>query len=441
MVVRLRRATLLDRANDKASKVRRELEKRGDEHEQAQVKVRDEMTEYIDSHEYDWFNEDANFFAAMRRLDEIDDAALSERLVSDVDVRRIGEALAESTVVSGKPCELISGQPKSAAMGLYHFMRVRDPFAEEGTQKLEKEIADFIASLKEHAAKVKQHTVLVTLLKTVGSEGEALIEEITGDVRASIAEIDYFKKIAWLKPDATPAKVVEVVEEELLGNLRYILYEECSEKYVVGPNATRDKGRGKQQFSDFMVHPNVKDAELTASHVCALRLYTTLAFKYINSPLRNQDVYYKQNKAHPLPVTVAYVAEGIKKLRAAYAVKVAKNEATPVTALWRGMKNLTMGDDFMSTAENGKCKGGTELAPMSTTTDLAVAARYASSGDSLLFKISLDNFMQYGAELKWLSAFPGEEEVLYPPLTILPATDGQASADYMRRERPQVHGV
>ena len=35
-----------------------------------------------------------------------------------------------------------------------------------------------------------------------------------------------------------------------------------------------------------------------------------------------------------------------------------------------------------------------QLAPMSTSTDIAVAARYASSGDSLLFKISLDNFMQ-----------------------------------------------
>ena len=30
--------------------------------------------------------------------------------------------------------------------------------------------------------------------------------------------------------------------------------------------------------------------------------------------------------------------------------------------------------------------------------------------------------MQYGAELKWLSAFPGEEEVLYPPLTYLQPT-------------------
>ena len=30
--------------------------------------------------------------------------------------------------------------------------------------------------------------------------------------------------------------------------------------------------------------------------------------------------------------------------------------------------------------------------------------------------------MQYGAELQWLSAFPHEAEVLYPPLTYLQPT-------------------
>ena len=88
---------------------------------------------------------------------------------------------------------------------------------------------------------------------------------------------------------------------------------------------------------------------------------------------------------------------------------------------------MVIGDDseFMKTSDDaGKFgrKGGTELAPMSTTTDLQVAAKYARSGTSLLFKITLDNFMQYGAELKWLSAFPNEEEVLYPPLTYLQPT-------------------
>ena len=43
---------------------------------------------------------------------------------------------------------LKSGKPRSAAMGLYHFMRVKDPFAEEGTKKLEEEVEGFISKLK-----------------------------------------------------------------------------------------------------------------------------------------------------------------------------------------------------------------------------------------------------------------------------------------------------
>ena len=121
---------------------------------------------------------------------------------------------------------------------------------------------------------VKQHAVLEALLSKLGSEGSELLEGITSDVSESLLEINYFRKISWLPSDASPAMVVARVEEELLGNLKYILYDECSEMYVEGPNGIRDKGRGKVHFADFMQHPNVKDAELTPSHVAALRLYT-----------------------------------------------------------------------------------------------------------------------------------------------------------------------
>lgn len=85
--------------------------------------------------------------------------------------------------------------------------------------------------------------------------------------------------------------------------------------------------------------------------------------------------------------------------------------------LWRGMKNLKVAEEFMV-----ELRGGTEIAPMSTTSDFCVAARCGVSEDSLLFKIRVNNFLQYGAELSWLSAFPGEEEVCYPPLTYLQPT-------------------
>ena len=103
---------------------------------------------------------------------------------------------------------------------------------------------------------------------------------------------------------------------------------------------------------------------------------------------------------------------GIKKLRAVYVIK-AKHEATKTVRLWRGMRNLDIGDKFL--ANNA---GGTEVAPMSTTTDMRVAVRYGLSYGSLLFLLKVDNFLQYGAELGWLSAFPGEAEVKHSRATV-----------------------
>ena len=67
-------------------------------------------------------------------------------------------------------------------------------------------------------------------------------------------------------------------------------------------------------------------------------------------------------------------------------------------------------------------QGGSELACMSTTTDLAVALRYSASQASLLLKLRTSSFMDRGADIAFLSAFPGEREVLFPPLTYLQPT-------------------
>ena len=65
-------------------------------------------------------------------------------------------------------------------------------------------------------------------------------------------------------------------------------------------------------------------------------------------------------------------------------------------------------------------RGGTELAPMSTTADLKIAIEYGSKGlQSVLLRVRTTGFMNFGAQLKWLSAFPFEEELLYPPITFL----------------------
>lgn len=333
-------------------------------------------------------------------------------LMSDSEKRLIEEEVLPkgAPVVHGKPCELISGQPKAAAMGLYHFMCVKDPFSEDGTTKVQNEIESFVAKSREQA-------VIVTLLENATPEQRTAVERMCVFARTAEDEIAFWKEVAWLPKSATAEETVDKLEEELIGNFRYIMNEPASVVYVKGPNAYRDEGHEGMRFSDFMGHENVQKAELAACHVAALRLYTTLAFKYINAPLRSQAQFYSNNKPHPLPLTVAYVSEGIKKLRAAYAVDVARGTSQPVKCVWRGMKNLKMAEGFMA-----GLAGGTELAPMSTTTDVKVAASYSLSGDSLLFRVRVENFMQYGAELQWLSAFPSEAEILYPPLTYLEPT-------------------
>ena len=59
---------------------------------------------------------------------------------------------------------------------------------------------------------------------------------------------------------------------------------------------------------------------------------------------------------------------------------------------------------------------------MSTTTEIKTATEYSISDNSLIFYITTENGMQRGADIQFLSAFPAEAEVLYPPLTYLQPT-------------------
>ena len=79
------------------------------------------------------------------------------------------------------------------------------------------------------------------------------------------------------------------------------------------------------------------------------------------------------------------------------------------------MKNLR-------TARQFRRDGGTELATMSTSADLSVALAYSRSPSSLLLKIRTKSFMDRGADIAFLSAFPSESELVYPPLTYLRPT-------------------
>ncbi len=114
---------------------------------------------------------------------------------------------------------------------------------------------------------------------------------------------------------------------------------------------------------------------------------------------------------HPSPLTVYFLDSGLKKLRAVAAQRDEQKFAQR-TVLWRGMKNMSM--DIAKFME----VGGTELAPMSTTTDEEVARKYADSRVPLVFKYEVVG-LRTGIPIRWLSLYPQEEEYLYPPLTYM----------------------
>jgi hypothetical protein len=163
------------------------------------------------------------------------------------------------------------------------------------------------------------------------------------------------------------------------------------------------------RLDDFANHATAKKCKLSKPEVLALRFYTTAGFRSINNPLRDMD-RRERHEEHPLPIMVWLLSSAVKKLRTAFAEDAQVNSDFD---LYRGMGNVSLENEFLK-------KGGTELSPMSTTEDLTIAIKYAATGKhSVLLRVRTKGFMNLGAQLMWVSAFPYEVEFLYPPATFL----------------------
>ena len=84
---------------------------------------------------------------------------------------------------------------------------------------------------------------------------------------------------------------------------------------------TRHDGTG-MKLEDFVASRSAQRAGLDVTHVLALRLYTTSAFRSINNPLRKLEHRSdastpRLDRPHPLPCTVFLISDGLKKLRVA----------------------------------------------------------------------------------------------------------------------------
>jgi hypothetical protein len=202
--------------------------------------------------------------------------------------------------------------------------------------------------------------------------------------------------------------------------LDYVLDEEAGQGTGCCQNCDRDEkgvlrertrgGRG-MRLDDFFADDRVAVSALKIEHIAALRLYTTLAYQYINDPLRDEK-RREDGRAHPLPYTVKLIEEACKQLgAAAYELE---DDADKPKDLYRGMRNVEVPEDFLR-------KGGSEIAVMSTTTSLNIAMEFSMSQKAVLLRIKTNRAIERGVDIKWLSVYPREKEVLYGPLTYLHA--------------------
>ena len=192
-------------------------------------------------------------------------------------------------------------------------------------------------------------------------------------------------------------------------DLYYVLHERCSEKPF--PNGTRDKGRLNWALEDFMKCDAAR--KLQIEQVASMRFYTSHSFRSIILHLRNvgnDSADDPERGPHPLPAILENIVKGLVALRPGK-----DGTETETKILWRGLSNVELRSDF---------RGGTENALMSTSTKFEVALQYAvklGQPNNILFRIVTLNNVQRGADVTWLSMFPTESEVLFPPFTFLQA--------------------
>lgn len=184
------------------------------------------------------------------------------------------------------------------------------------------------------------------------------------------------------------------------------------------PGAVLDSGHAGMRLNDFTQLPTASAAGLKRAHVLAVRLYTCSAYRVVNTALRNGC---SLARPHPYPATVVSLLEAARLLRAAaQRQRAAERGRTPgaisgFATLWHGVAGVTPSAEFLS-------RGGTCMGILSCSPDRNVAERYArreGTLSALLLKLTVPNVQNAGADIAFLSAYPEEREVIYPPGTYL----------------------
>ena len=160
----------------------------------------------------------------------------------------------------------------------------------------------------------------------------------------------------------------------------------------------------------------VGEQPLSVPEFYSLRLYTGPLYKKYNAVLRSGAADNKMLRAffqelclgNRYPTTIHVLTAAIIKL----------GKIVPADKVYRAPGGA-LPKSFWCKDPQAGMQGGLELAFMSTTTAKDEAMEYARrSSGMVLFEIQ-QGFVARGASIAWLSQYPDEEEILFPPLTAL----------------------
>ena len=177
---------------------------------------------------------------------------------------------------------------------------------------------------------------------------------------------------------------------------------------IAGHTIVRDHGHAGMSLANFCEHEMARSAGLSVAEVAAIRLYSGPMYAPINYALRTEQI-------NDWATTIGCCYSGVLKL----------SFCSQPARVYRGVREdeMRLPDEFLS-REEGKFAGGVERAFMSTTKSPAVALDYSGGAATIgsIFVIDFD-MNSRGASIQWLSQYPHEEELLFPPCTGLACLD------------------
>jgi len=156
--------------------------------------------------------------------------------------------------------------------------------------------------------------------------------------------------------------------------------------------------------------------EFTDDHFIGARLYTGPTFVKYNTVLRampGKTPYFVK-----LMETLTLGNKYSTTLHVISAALTTLSSMSKCQYVYRGVAGGILPEQFTTPSDEDNFRGGVEYGFMSTTSNREVAVTYAKGGNGLVFEMWM-GMADKGADLTFVSQYPHEAEICFPPLTAL----------------------